>query len=298
MQADADGVRTSAGRGALLRLAKNVEIGADDAGLITPSDLYTLRKEAGDTIEKLVSAKQQPSSGSKKRAAGLVMGFKQLVDDALGPDFKDYLATHREGMAAMNRRELVAEAANLADTSPNQFVRMMKGGRDETVENILGRGTNQYAIDALATTDPDSYAVLQSAAREFEAASRMDELSRSGARSAAEILSRERPLTSRFLTRIGLSTVPSARIAAEGGELAMASYLGPRVRNYLADAYSSGVAMDSILGAQPAAFRLSESLSRLDPGVRNALAQGMLRPMTAGDNTSQSAGNGRPRAGY
>lgn len=280
-QANSEGVRTSAARGALLRLAKNIENGADEAGFISPANLYTIRKEAGDTIEKLVSSKQQPSSGAKKRTASIVMGFRQIVDDALGPDFKSYLARHREGMSAMDRQELAAEAANLAQTSPNQFINLMRGGRDETVENVMGRGTGQYDIGALETTDPRRYATMMNAVQEFETLNRMKELGRSGATAASELIGRERPFLSRSLTRMGLAPFPPARIATEGGEAALAALLQPRVRDRLANAFVSGPGMREAMEQYPTAFNFSEQVSRVPAGRRNVMAQGAVRPFTA-----------------
>ena len=280
-QANSTGIRTSAARGALLRLAKNIENGADEAGFINPADLYTIRKEAGDTIEKLVSSKQQPSSGAKKRTASIVMGFRQIVDDALGPDFKSYLARHREGMSAMDRQELAAEAANLAQTSPNQFINLMRGGRDETVENVMGRGTGQYDIGALETTDPRRYATMMNAVQEFETLNRMKELGRSGATAASELIGRERPFLSRSLTRMGLAPFPPARIATEGGEAALAALLQPRVRDRLANAFVSGPGMREAMEQYPTAFNFSEQVSRVPAGLRNVMAQGAVRPFTA-----------------
>jgi hypothetical protein len=280
-QANSEGVRTSAARGALLRLAKNIENGADEAGFISPANLYTIRKEAGDTIEKLVSSKQQPSSGAKKRTASIVMGFRQIVDDALGPDFKSYLARHREGMSAMDRQELAAEAANLAQTNPNQFINLMRGGRDETVENVMGRGTGQYDIGALETTDPRRYATMMNAVQEFETLNRMKELGRSGATAASELIGRERPFLSRSLTRMGLAPFPPARIATEGGEAALAALLQPRVRDRLANAFVSGPGMREAMEQYPTAFNFSEQVSRVPAGLRNVMAQGAVRPFTA-----------------
>lgn len=280
-QAETKGVRTSAARGALLKLAKNIETGADDQGFISPEDLYTLRKEASDIVERLVSSKQQPSTGTKKRAASIVMGFRSLVDDAFGPEFKDYLVRHREGMGAMDRQELAAEAANLAQTNPNQFIQLMRGGRYKTVEDIMGRGTGQYDIGELAVTDPQRYETLMGAARELETRNRMQELGQSGAQAASEIIARERPFLARNLTRMGLAPFPPARVATEGGEMALAAFMRPRVRERLANAFVSGPQMREAMEQYPTSFRVSEQVSGMPAGVRNIMAQGLVRPLTA-----------------
>jgi hypothetical protein len=282
-QADSEGIKTSAARGALLKLAKNIENGADTYGFISPNNLYTIRKEAGDTIEKLVSSKQQPSSGSKKRTAGIVMGFKNIVDDALGPKFKNYLERHREGMSAMDRQELAAEAVNLAETSQNQFMQLMRGGRDETVDDIMGRGTNQYDIRNLETTDPSRYTPLMNAAQDFKQLDRINTLRGEGAGAAGKVMTRETP---NFITRgFGyLMNTPAAPIAvaAEGARRAQTGYLMPRVEKELVDAYASAPRMGELIDTFPARQVASEEVSRAPAGVRNVMAQQFGPPPTIG----------------
>jgi hypothetical protein len=274
VQADSEGIKTSAARGALLRLAKNIENGADTNGFISPDNLYTIRKEAGDTIEKLVSSKQQPSSGSKKRTAGIVMGFKNIVDDALGPKFKNYLERHREGMSAMDRQELAAEAVNLAETSQNQFMQLMRGGRDETVDDIMGRGTNQYDIRNLETTDPSRYTPLMNAAQDFKQLDRINTLRGEGAGAAGKVMTRETP---NFITRgFGyLMNTPAAPIAvaAEGGRRAQTGYLMPRVEKELVEAYASAPRMGELIDTFPTRQIVSEKVSQVPAEVRNVMAQ-------------------------
>jgi hypothetical protein len=274
LQADSEGIKTSAARGAILKLAKNIENGADANGFISPDNLYTIRKEAGDTIEKLVSSKQQPSSGSKKRTASIVMGFKNIVDDALGPDFKNYLTRHREGMSAMDTQELAAEAANLADTSSNQFTRLMRGGRDATVDDVMGRGTNQYDIRNLEITDPRRYAALTNAAKDFEALDRIDVLRNEGVGAAGKVIRNETP---NYITRgFGyLMNTPAAPIAvaAEGARRAQTGYLMPRVEKELVNAFASAPRMGELIDTFPARQIASEEVSRAPAGVRNVMAQ-------------------------
>ena len=283
VQADSEGIKTSAARGALLRLAKNIENGADTNGFISPDNLYTIRKEAGDTIEKLVSSKQQPSSGSKKRTAGIVIGFKNIVDDALGPKFKNYLERHREGMSAMDRQELAAEAVNLAETSQNQFMQLMRGGRDETVDDIMGRGTNQYDIRNLETTDPSRYTPLMNATQDFKQLDRINTLRGEGAGAAGKVMTRETP---NFITRgFGyLMNTPAAPIAvaAEGGRRAQTGYLMPRVEKELVEAYASAPRMGELIDTFPTRQIVSEKVSQVPAEVRNVMAQQFGPPATLG----------------
>lgn len=281
-QANAEGVRTSSARRALLKLASQIDTAADQNGMLNPYDLYTLRKEASDIIEKYVASSVQPSTGSKKRAAGLVINFKNMVDEALGPDFKDYLAQHRTGMEAVNRQELASTATQLArEPGAKNFIELMAGERPDIVENVLGRGTKNYDIVAAFEADPAAYMALRQSAKELETLNKMTELGREGSAAASELMGRGRPVLSRALTRVGLAPFPKARIGTEASEVAMAEYLRPRIRSELSDAFMSGPNMRALMNRYPASLRLSEGVSALPPTVRNVMAQSTTQPFYA-----------------
>jgi len=282
-QASAEGVRTSSARRALLKLANEIQGSADQNGMLSPYDLYTLRKEASDIVEKYVASSAQPSTGSKKRAAGLVIGFKNAVDEALGPEFKDYLTQHQLGMQKVNMQELGGEAARLAKESPNEFIALMRGERPQIVEDVMGRGTGQYDIFGMALADPNRFRALQQSANELGVLNRMGELSSQGSTAATELIGRERPFVSRALTRVGLAAFPPARIGADAAQVALASALKPRVQQQLAEAAVSGPNALALMNQYPSSLRMSEAVSNLSPGMRNALAQ-LLRSGTMNYN--------------
>ena len=272
-QASAEGVRTSSARRALLKLANEIQGSADQNGMLSPYDLYTLRKEASDIVEKYVASSAQPSTGSKKRAAGLVIGFKNAVDEALGPEFRDYLTQHQLGMQKVNTQELGGKAAQLAKDSPNEFIALMRGERPQIVEDVMGKGTGQYDIYGMALADPNRFLALKQSADELGVLNRMGELSSQGSTAATELIGRERPFVSRALTRAGLAAFPPARIGADAAQMALAGALKPRVQQQLAEAVTSGPNMLALMNQYPSSLRMSEAVSNLSPGMRNALAQ-------------------------
>lgn len=275
-QANAPGVRTSNAKRALIKLANTIDSAADENGMLNPYDLYTLRKEASDIVERYVSG-PQPSSGSKKRAAGLVMQFKTDVDSVLGKEFRDYLNMHQQGMEAVNRQELASAAAQLADENAPEFIKLMNRQRPKIVETAMGRGTGNYDIADMALTDPTRYAALKQSADELTTLNRMNELGREGATAAGELMNRERPFLARAVTRAGLAAVPTARIGADASEMALSEFMRPRVRQELANAFVSGQNMNDIINMYPTTLRMSEAVSQLPAGVRNVFAQGATR---------------------
>lgn len=281
------GTRASTGRRALIKLAKQIEDAADEMGLIDPADLYTLRKEASDIVEKYVGSPTQPSSGSKKRAAGLVINFKNMVDEALGADFQDYLSQYRTGMEAINRQELAAKGAQLAAEQPNEFVKLMGRERPKIVEDIMGRGTGQYDIMQALEQDPARLAALQQSADELATLNRMEELRRSGTGPASNIMVTATPtrMSRGLATLAGIPYTPLG-FAARGGEQVERAFMAPRVERELAGAFLSGQNMSDLLNTFPMKSRISERVSTLSPMARNALAQLLRGYMTAPAETN------------
>jgi hypothetical protein len=281
-QADAEGVRTSSARRALLKLANQIDGAADQNGMLNPYDLYTLRKEASDIVEKYVASSAQPSTGSKKRAAGLVIGFKNAVDDALGPEFKDYLTQHRMGMEAVNRQELASKGAQLAKENPDEFIALMGGERPQIVEDIMGKGTKQYDIGGMALMDPRRYNTMMNAARELQALNRMRELGTEGSARAADIMRAQQPgLMERGIGLLLRTKFPSLSFATTGAQNVETATVSPLVRARLANAFASGQGMREAMEQYPTAFNISEQVSRAPAGLRNVMAQGLVRPLTA-----------------
>lgn len=273
-------------RSTLTRLASELENLADVNGVIDARDLYQIRKTGlNDIVDRLLGARAQPSSGTKERAASLLTSIRPMFDDAIegagGVGFKDYLTRTRQGFEAVNRQELAAKGAQLAKERPDEFIALMAGERPQMVEDIMGKGTRQYDIGGMALADPQRYLALQQSAQELQTLNRMRELGQSGAQAATEIIGRERPFLARNLTRMGLAPFPPARIATEGGEMALAAFMRPRVRERLANAFVSGPQMREAMEQYPTAFRVSEQVSGMPAGVRNIMAQGLVRPLTA-----------------
>jgi hypothetical protein len=265
-------------RRALVTAANQLDALADANGVIDARDLYQFRKsELGDIVNVLLSGRNMPPSGVKEGAASLMSSIRPMIDDAIegagGVGFKDYLTRTRQGFEAVNRQELGAKAAQLAKESPNEFIALMRGERPQIVEDVMGRGTGQYDIFGMALADPNRFKALQQSAGELGVLNRMGELSSQGRAAATELIGRERPLVSRALTRVGLSAFPPARIGADAAQLALANTLQPRVQQQLAEAAVSGPNALALMNQYPTSLRMSEAVSNLSPGMRNALAQ-------------------------
>ena len=94
---------------------------------------------------------------------------------------------------------------------------------------------------------------------------------------------RERPsLLARGLAAATLSPFPSLRIGAVGAEQVEKAVMAPRVQRQIAEAFTSGQAMNRMLQTFPGKARISETISRLPAEIRNLIAQSIInRPAVA-----------------
>jgi len=266
-------------RSTLTRLANELEGLADANGVIDARDLYQIRKTGiNDIVDRLLGSRAQPASGTKERTASLLTSIRPMIDDAIegagGQGWKDYLTRTRQGFEAVNRQELAVKGAQLAKEKPDEFIALMGGERPQMVEDIMGKGTGQYDIGGLALADPRRYLTMQNAADELSVLNRMAELRGQGSGAAANLMIKERPsLLTRGLAAATLSSVPSLRIGAQGAEQVERSLMTPRVQKQLAEAFLSGQNALSLMNTYPTSLAASEQLSRLSPGMRNAIAQ-------------------------
>lgn len=270
-------------RGTLIKLANQLESLADANGVIDARDLYQLRKTGlNDIVDRLLGARAQPASGTKERAASLLTAIRPMIDTAIegagGTGWKDYLDLTRRGFEAVNRQELGAKAAQMAKDSPNEFIALMRGERPQVVEDIMGKGTGQYDIAGMALADPKRYRALKQSADELGVLNRMAELGREGGTVAGELITKNRasPLV-RGLTGMALSTSPAARIATQGAETVRAAMLAPEVQQELAQGFMGAPQALSLLEQYPTSSRAAEAVSKLSPGMRNAIAQLLYR---------------------
>ncbi len=271
-------------RTSMIRLATDLEKLADANGVIDARDLYQVRKTGVNDIVDRLLAGRQPSSGTKERTASLLTGVRQMIDDAIegagGEGWRDYLTRTRQGFEAVNRRELAAKGAQLAEENPNELIALMSGQRPKIVEDIMGPGTKQYDIAGMALSDPRRYLALKQSADELATLNRMSELRGQGGGAAANLMIRERPsVLARGLAAATLSPFPAVRIGAQGAEQVERALMAPRVQREIAQAFLSGQEMGSLINTFPAKARISEQVSTLSPMARNVLAQ-MLRGYT------------------
>jgi hypothetical protein len=98
-------------RKTLTELQESLAELTDEFGLVNAEDLYTLRKEIGNSIKKHA---KDTGNWDTKMTAGLERRIQQAMDDAIenagGKGWRDYLATYAKQSEGIGRVKQLAEA--------------------------------------------------------------------------------------------------------------------------------------------------------------------------------------------
>lgn len=265
-------------------VVRQLEKATDANGMLNPRALGKIRRSGINEIVNRLSTQMGgvPSrTGTPEAAQGTVLELRSLIDDTLrrgggGDLVDDFLRRSEQGYAAVNRGELAGEAFRLYKQDPTaatEFRALVGGDRPKVVGKFMGGGPENEIFANAFANDPARFNALQQSADELDVLNRMGELSSQGSTAATELIGRERPFVSRALTRAGLAAFPPARIGADAAQMALAGALKPRVQQQLAEAVTSGPNMLALMNQYPSSLRMSEAVSQLSPGMRNALAQ-------------------------
>ena len=263
-------------RGALTELAAKLQNLGGASGVIDARDLYQIRKTGlNDIVDTLLSGRQ-PGSGTKERTASLLTSAREMIDNAIegagGKGWKDYLVRTRQGFETVQRQKLAGEGARLTKENPNEMIALMRGDRDEIVEDFMGTG--QYDIAGMALADPTRYKAMLQTANELRNLNRLGELQSLGETAGGNLLTKEQPsYLSRGIRGIVGAKFPAVAYAAQGANQVQRAILSPKVQQELARAYQSGPNMGAAMNQFPTAVRLSEQAQQTGPMTRNAIAQ-------------------------
>ena len=267
-------------RNTILRVAKKIESAMDENGMIDPYDMYQLRKTGvSDIIEglqKKITAGTEPRSGNVQRAEQLAGSVRGLIDDTLGPEFKDYLSRSAQGYQAVNRQELAGEALKRFNAPGSAgYLNLVGGNEPKTVAGIMRGGPDMESITNAFANDPARFGALTEGANLLQGRNRMGELAASGTVAAGELMKQTPPSWLRPVTRMALSRVPAGRIAAEGAGQLAGDLMDQNVRKRLVEGFMSGQNANKLLNTYSAGILTDAQISKLAPYQRNLLAQSL-----------------------
>lgn len=116
----------------------------EGGGVIDGRALDSIRKNLVNNI--LDNTPNSADPNVIKRVNSLVVGkIKPLlidaIEDAGGVGYRDYLKAYEKGAQAISQKKLGAEALDMFQNNPNQFVKLVEGNAPDEVERIFGPGS-------------------------------------------------------------------------------------------------------------------------------------------------------------
>lgn len=170
---------------ALSRVADDIARWTDNNGIIDADALNAIRQNSINSY--IVNAGLDPKQ-AKKIAKMSVEQVRPVlikaIEDAGGADYGKYLRAYALGEDAISRTKLGAQALSLYNTSPESFVRLVRGQSDKVIEKIFGPGNYNVAKQMGAET----MSRMRGIARELERDAAMNKMATAGQDKFHELL--------------------------------------------------------------------------------------------------------------
>jgi len=141
--------------GAIKNVANDLTKWTNKNGVIDAVALEAIRK---NSVNAAIQQLRPGADATTQRnlAASVLAKIKPAIDDAIeaagGAGWKDYLATHAQGMQRIAEKKLTGEALRLWKTDKDAFVRLVQNESPEAVEKILGSGKYNIATELADST--------------------------------------------------------------------------------------------------------------------------------------------------
>lgn len=138
---------------ALSRVADDIMQWTNNSGIIDAEALNAIRKHS---INSYINNAGLDPKQAKKIAKMSVEQVKPVLikamEDAGGSEYGKYLRAYALGEEAISRTKLGAQALSLYNTSPESFIRLVRGQSDKVIEKIFGPGNYNIAKQMGAET--------------------------------------------------------------------------------------------------------------------------------------------------
>jgi len=189
---NAPGLRASNDLTRVMGLVRDdlVNLAQRNNGIIDAHDLYTIRKEGVAQRVRDVLKVDDPKAGAKLTASVLDK-LRPVIDGAIqtagGTGWRQYLDTYSQGMDVIARKQMASQALQMFRTSPEQYVKLVRGDNPDAVEAIFGPGRYDIFKEMSAQMP-----TLDKLARQVELDKKAAEMAEGGRRELAEIFEANR----------------------------------------------------------------------------------------------------------
>jgi hypothetical protein len=127
------------------RVVQDIRKWTDAGGVIDAFALDAIRRNSvNSAVRDLLGAKLTPTA-QKELTAGLLTELKPAIDDAINKasgsaKYTEYLDAYAKGRQAVEQRQLAAEALEMFERNPKEFVDLVTGRSPEKVREVFGPG--------------------------------------------------------------------------------------------------------------------------------------------------------------
>jgi hypothetical protein len=142
------------------RVVQDIRKWTDEGGVIDAFALDAIRRNSvNSAVRDLLGAKMTPTA-QQELTASLLTELKPAIDEAItkasgSSRYTQYLDAYAKGRQAVEQRQLAAEALEMFERNPKEFVDLVSGRSPEKVQQIFGPGNydlvKQMSDSAMAT---------------------------------------------------------------------------------------------------------------------------------------------------
>ena len=285
---------------------------AQFGGVIDATGLHLARREMGEFVSSLLSARGGDPNAIRRGTAQLMNEAKPLIDAAFkaagGPEWGQYLDEFSQGMRQVERQAFERELSKLPEP---KFAEVMAGQKPEMVEKFFGPGRYDINVEMMGPKLPTAHGL----ASDIQAGLDVKNFGLSGlSPSETPYLSagaRERVLgamgpgmknvLARGMAHIagGVPGVYGLGVGAANVEQQYANRMYESVLRNLAPALAQPTEAVRLLQMQPTADTLGRISAGISPQVRNVLAQLAQGYMSGAPMAAPPVlANGSPLVGY
>jgi hypothetical protein len=228
------------------KLNKDIFEWTNNKGIIDGFALDSLRKNSVNAaINKLHPGLDQ---AAKKNLAAKVMAdlknpIINAIEEAGGTGYGQYLRDYAANAQLVDRRKFAGKALEMFDSSPDEFIRLVKGNNPDAVEKVFGPGSFNIFKEMGADIKP-----MQQIADELTRDIKLAEQAKAGAKALGF---EDESFAKKIPGFVGVKTAVLKQVIR-----AVEDKVNSKTIDVLANAAKSGKSMNEILNTLPADERI------------------------------------------
>jgi len=256
--------------GAVKSFGDDVVKWTNNNGVVDAFALDSLRKNSVNaTIEKLRPGLDQ--TAKKNLAAKVMADLKtpiiNAIEEAGGTGYGQYLRDYAANAQLIDRRKLAGKALSMFESSPNEFIKLVRGNNPDAVEKVFGPGSFNIFKEMGADIKP-----MQQIADELTRDIKIAEQAKAGAKALGF---EDESLAKKIPGFVGYKTAILKQVIRT-----LENKVSSKTVDVLANAAKSGKSMNEILNTLPAdeRFKVLKALKDISNVAQSGAASLITTP--------------------